>query len=457
MQCPSCDRHDRSRLLCSSCLTAKLSSYRLHLKQSRAAIVTAQARADAAYASSSLPVVRHAQARASALADTVRQCQQRSKVLRDRVDDLQTQVQARRAALSHRRQVLATAAQRRADLCAEQERAMSAQELRLRDRWQTDAEEIASHRRALLRTVLLVFDLDERAIVGLALPSSAITTGVSATALQDKDAINAALLYTAHAVRLIAMYLGIRLPYRVNLGPKPFIRPSRAAESDPAHKRQALYLASSAAAVTPDDDLQRSPSASRLPFLKAKPASLAKESRPARAESYNQLAPALAMLAYDILFLANSQAIDVLPESHDAILSNLARLCTDESKTLGHPSHATLSSYLHVSEHPRVTYSSVLSLFLPTVETAAATAQAGRETGRDLAHNDRSEDEWDLVEVRKERPMPTRRATDPKPAADVEKRGSAERRHHHSVEHALSPVLQGALRRSQAKLNAQTK
>jgi hypothetical protein len=105
----------------------------------------------------------------------------------------------------------------------------------IQSRWDSTADELARTRRVLVREALEVFAVapstssqGEYEIGGVVLPSP------GDVGRHEPERIDAAVSHTAHCVRLIALYLGVKLPFMVFTGPNPSIRAT--ADSAWSHK-----------------------------------------------------------------------------------------------------------------------------------------------------------------------------------------------------------------------------
>ncbi|KAG1885562.1 UV radiation resistance protein and autophagy-related subunit 14-domain-containing protein [Suillus subluteus] len=218
------------------------------------------------------------------------------------------------------------------------------------------------------------------------------------------DHINAVITHTIHFLGLLTFYLGIKLPFEVSWSCKrfgvgmPWIGAGRGSESWAKWTAQHPLHLTSNPSSTPS-----SPSSSPSP---TPPASLADSEAPEQAPAHGQnqsFTTGLAMLLYNVCYLAHSQGVEIpLSQAGDA-LSNLWAVCC--SGELGRRSHSTTPLLL-----PPTPPSFTLDFAQVLQATAASPARAARirpgrsaqEAGISRMRSERiieEEDGWDVVEL----------------------------------------------------------
>ncbi|KAG2149664.1 UV radiation resistance protein and autophagy-related subunit 14-domain-containing protein [Suillus cothurnatus] len=218
------------------------------------------------------------------------------------------------------------------------------------------------------------------------------------------DHINAVITHTIHFLGLLTFYLGIKLPFEVSWSCKrfgvgmPWIGAGRGSESWAKWTtKHPLHLTSN----PPSTPSSPSSSPSRTPA-----ASLADSEAPEQAPAHGQnqsFTTGLAMLLYNVCYLAHSQGVEIpLSQAGDA-LSNLWAVCC--SGELGRRSHSTTPLLL-----PPTPPSFTLDFAQVLQATAASPARAARirpgrsvqEVGISRIRSERiieEEDGWDVVEL----------------------------------------------------------
>lgn len=218
------------------------------------------------------------------------------------------------------------------------------------------------------------------------------------------DHINAVITHTIHFLGLLTFYLGIKLPFEVSWSCRkfgvgmPWIGAGRGSESWAKWTaKHPLHLTSNPSS-TPSSP---SSSPSRTP-----PASLADSEAPEQVPAHGQnqsFTTGLAMLLYNVCYLAHSQGVEIpLSQAGDA-LSNLWAVCC--SGELGRRSHSTTPLLL-----PPTPPSFTLDFAQVLQATAASPARAARirpgrsaqDAGISRMRSERiieEEDGWDVVEL----------------------------------------------------------
>lgn len=160
---------------------------------------------------------------------------------------------------------------------------------------------IATERQRLIVDAMTAFAVpaDGASIFGLSLPHS--------DQLRRNQTLeaSAATLHTAMLIRLLALYLDVRLPFVIVAGPKPTIRAASAS-------------AWTSKWSTPAQPLDLSPREKDRPSATAKEAS--------GSTSVTGFVTALAMLAYDAAFIAHSLGLAITLGTAARTLQTLARL-----------------------------------------------------------------------------------------------------------------------------------
>ena len=228
--------------------------------------------------------------------------------LRAQHDEARRDVEARRARLDTARQQLdrrkANLARARAALPSSA--SIEAECATLDGRCLAVERSVAAERQRLVADAMAVFAVpaDGASITGLPLPHS--------DQLRRNQTLeaSAATLHTALLIRLLALYLDVRLPFAIVAGPKPTIRAGSAS-------------AWTGKWSTPAQPLDLSPRE------KDRPSSGAKEG--SGTTSVTGFVTGLAMLAYDAAFIAHALGLAINAGTSHRTLQTLARLATAPS------------------------------------------------------------------------------------------------------------------------------
>ncbi|PCH44637.1 hypothetical protein WOLCODRAFT_154674 [Wolfiporia cocos MD-104 SS10] len=256
------------------------------------------------------------------------------------------------------------------------------------------------------------------------------------------DHINAVLTHTLHFLSLLAFYLGIKLPFGV-IWSRSSTPPSSSSSPDRGllgvgvpwigaikggenggwarwSTKQPLHVSSSPPATTSTNSqgtpstsrpstqtnspkrLTARPSATRARTLSASLADSQLDDAPAPSPAAasaqsSSFTTALAMLLYDVCYLAHTQGVDVPLAQAGEVLGNLWAVCC--SSELGRRSHATQPLL------PAPTPSTFALDFAQLLQATAATPARPRARGtggKERQHTERivEEDEgWDLVDA----------------------------------------------------------
>ncbi|EMD34603.1 hypothetical protein CERSUDRAFT_158138 [Gelatoporia subvermispora B] len=245
------------------------------------------------------------------------------------------------------------------------------------------------------------------------------------------DHINAVLTHTLHFLSLLSFYLGIKLPFEVVWGRSttspssvtdsgqlgvgvPWIGATRGGEGGgwarwstkyPLHVSSSLTPSStSTASASRPSGHTRSmsmPTSTSDPNGDALAASALADSQlddtPASAAPGSAFTTALAMLLYDVCYLAHTQAIEVPLAHAGEVLGNLWAVCC--SHELGRKSHATWPLL------PPPTPPNFPLDFTQLLQATAANptrTRARGTSGRDVKRAERiveEEDGWDLIDA----------------------------------------------------------
>ncbi|EPT05836.1 hypothetical protein FOMPIDRAFT_1110724 [Fomitopsis schrenkii] len=241
------------------------------------------------------------------------------------------------------------------------------------------------------------------------------------------DHVNAVITHTVHFLTLLAFYLGIKLPFEVVWGQSstppasgsagllgvgvPWIGAIKGGESGgwarwstkyPLHVSSSPPPATSASSSRPSSHTRRA-STSSTPRVRTGSLSASLADSQLEADVAEPAAPggafttALAMLVYDVCFLAHTQAVEVPLAQAGEVLGNLWAVCC--SPELGRKSHATWpllppptppSFPLDFAQLLQATAAN------PTRPKARGTSGRERRTERIV---EEEEDGWDLVEA----------------------------------------------------------
>ncbi|KAG0694817.1 UV radiation resistance protein and autophagy-related subunit 14-domain-containing protein [Suillus ampliporus] len=402
MECKNCELRQR-QYYCATCLRNHLRDFRLqtrHFSSDRDEHVARASRALKAIESGRLLRAEIARADCSLdqLADGLAKVRRDSESKRDRL-------RALREALAQRRRTLNAAR-----LLPPQSQTLTKESQELSVLSQT----IARARSGLVQELVEVFHVvevggrpavggrpgarGEWTIGGLVLPVPGDVRRY------PPDHINAVITHTIHFLGLLTFYLGIKLPFEVSWSCRrfgvgmPWIGAGRGSESWAKWTaKHPLHLTSNPSS-TPSSP---SSSPSRTP-----PASLADSEAPEQSPAHGQnqsFTTGLAMLLYNVCYLAHTQGVEIpLSQAGDA-LSNLWAVCC--SGELGRRSHST-TPLLFPPTPPSFTldFSQVLQA------TAASPARVARirpgrsaqDAGIGRMRSERiveEEDGWDVVEL----------------------------------------------------------
>ncbi|TFK66596.1 hypothetical protein BDN72DRAFT_823180 [Pluteus cervinus] len=224
------------------------------------------------------------------------------------------------------------------------------------------------------------------------------------------DHINAVITHTLHFLSLLTFYLGIKLPFEITWNSEklgvgqPFIGAGKGGESGgwaKWHKQQPLHVSASATpASAPTSPGELIPITSES-YIGIEPS----------AQTEASFTTGLAMLLYNVCYLAYTQSVDIQLSQAGDILSNLWSVCC--SSELGRNSHET-TPYL-APPTPATFVLDFAQLLQATTSNPASrtgkrsTKPSRRSTGdgrtsAGAAHRKQAtieevdEDGWDLVE-----------------------------------------------------------
>ncbi|KAG5722105.1 hypothetical protein E4T56_gene19985 [Termitomyces sp. T112] len=164
------------------------------------------------------------------------------------------------------------------------------------------------------------------------------------------DHINAVITHTIHFLSLLTFYLGVKLPFEISWsGDKlgvgsPSIGAGRGSELGgwaKWHSRHPLHLSSAPSPSVPKDKdkARESDKEKEIPATHAVMDSYVEQDQP-----QSSFTTALAMLLYNVCYLAYTQNVDVPLAQAGDVLSNLWSVCC--SPDLGKKSHETLPKLL---------------------------------------------------------------------------------------------------------------
>ncbi|KAG6843865.1 hypothetical protein H0H87_012257 [Tephrocybe sp. NHM501043] len=211
------------------------------------------------------------------------------------------------------------------------------------------------------------------------------------------DHVNAVITHTIHFLSLLTFYLGIKLPFEVSWsgGKLGVGSPSIGAVKGSEHggwakwyARHPLHLSSAAPAPPSTVPKERPPLPAADSYIEPDP------------QPQSSFTTALAMLLYNVCYLAYTQNVDVPLAQAGDVLSNLWSVCC--SADLGRKSHETNPKL------PPPTPSSFALDFAQLLQATTAHPSSrirprsskthGRKSSRKEAQIVEEEDGWDLVE-----------------------------------------------------------
>ncbi|KAG6900059.1 hypothetical protein C0993_003545 [Termitomyces sp. T159_Od127] len=160
------------------------------------------------------------------------------------------------------------------------------------------------------------------------------------------DHINAVITHTIHFLSLLTFYLGVKLPFEITwsggkLGVgSPSIGAGRGSEFGgwaKWHARHPLHLSSASSSISKDKakEGEKDGKTTEIPATHAVADSYVEQDQP-----QSSFTTALAMLLYNVCYLAYTQNVDVPLAQAGDVLSNLWSVCC--SPDLGKKSHETL-------------------------------------------------------------------------------------------------------------------
>ncbi|KAJ3502342.1 hypothetical protein NLJ89_g8932 [Agrocybe chaxingu] len=225
------------------------------------------------------------------------------------------------------------------------------------------------------------------------------------------DHINAVLTHTVHFLSLLTFYLGIKLPFEViwtggKLGVgQPWIGATKGTETGGWarwYNKHPLHLSSAPPPSSPPPSI---PSPSRVSYPADASSSMAASvlaSDPPDSAPQSSFTTALAMLLYDVSYLAYTQSVDVPLSQAGDVLSNLWMVCC--STELGRKSHET---YPHLSPPTPPSFPlDFAQLLQATAVHPSSKARTRRPSGKSSSALKKrieetvkeEEDGWDLVD-----------------------------------------------------------
>lgn len=235
------------------------------------------------------------------------------------------------------------------------------------------------------------------------------------------DHINAVITHTIHFLSLLTFYLGIKLPFEISwtgnkLGVgQPSIGAGRGGESGGWAKwngKHPLHLSSTSPSQSPSTpQMSHSPSSTQS-HSRTRTISSSSHRPPSDPTSIFQpsFTTALAMLLYNVSYLAYTQSVDVPLNQAGDVLSNLWSVCC--SSELGRKSHETAPT-LSAPTPPAfpLDFAQLLQATTANPSRRSGVGRAAsdrvdgeqrrdREAGKDetIVEVDGEEEGWDLVE-----------------------------------------------------------
>lgn len=227
------------------------------------------------------------------------------------------------------------------------------------------------------------------------------------------DHINAVITHTVHFVGLLTFYLGIRLPFEITWTGKklgvgqPWIGATRGSESGGWAKSVALNCRGYITLTRSLRWYKKHPLHLSSSIQPADPSNSSKPSIPVTSESYVEPAQepqtsfttALAMLLYNVSYLAFTQNVDVPLNQAGDVLSNLWSVCC--SSELGRRSHET-QPFLPPPTPPTfaLDFNQLLQATTANPISRTRTHKTRRRSSTKLKERipEVDEDGWDLVE-----------------------------------------------------------
>ncbi|KAG6840182.1 hypothetical protein C0991_008380, partial [Blastosporella zonata] len=213
------------------------------------------------------------------------------------------------------------------------------------------------------------------------------------------DHINAVITHTIHFLSLLTFYLGIKLPFEVSWsgGKLGVGAPSIGATKGSDHGGWAKWHAKHPLHLSSAGPTPSSPSVPKdVPSLSMADSYIESDPQP-----QSSFTTALAMLLYNVCYLAYTQNVDVPLAQTGDVLSNLWSVCC--SADLGRKSHET-KPQLPVPTPPSFGLDFAQLLQATTAHPASRSRpRSSRTQGRKSSRKDEpriveEEDGWDLVE-----------------------------------------------------------
>ncbi|KAK0227430.1 UV radiation resistance protein/autophagy-related protein 14 [Armillaria nabsnona] len=204
------------------------------------------------------------------------------------------------------------------------------------------------------------------------------------------DHINAVITHTIHFVSLLTLYLGVKLPFEIHWTGKklgvgqPWIGAGRGSEQGgwaKWHTKHPLHLSSATLSTTTPTSTKNMPITSES-YLEPDP------------EPQASFTTALAMLLYNVSYLAYTQNVDVPLNQAGDVLSNLWSVCC--SSDLGKRSHET-NPFLPPPT-PAGFGLDFMQLLQATTSNPASRVRAHKARKRVEKLPEVDEDGWDIVE-----------------------------------------------------------
>ncbi|KDQ21644.1 hypothetical protein BOTBODRAFT_26078 [Botryobasidium botryosum FD-172 SS1] len=447
MQCPTCNLHQR-KFYCTSCICNHVRDFRISTHKAEAERDAEVAKAKVALG----PMEKRRIARAEAAS-----LEERIVQVREQVGKTKSACDAARARIRSLRQTLVN---RRAnlDVLSQSSSTSSSQSLVSPSPFTRDPPpiqvsaalvqthaDLAQTRRVLIRELLNVFDIQQRAprpsLVSSTIPflaSSVRRFGLGASMLLaapapapppapvhpnqiqwtiaglvfpvpgdihrfPTDHVQAVVQHTLHFMSLLSFYLGVKLPFEVfwdgngsvGVG-KAWIRAGRGpeqggwarwSEAQPLHPVE-LPSSNSPSSSRPSSPSRRSSSGSNT-----QPS----PSRNSASSPFAAMATGLAMLNYNVAYLLYTQGLDIPLSATGETLRNLYALCSSPRENTGRLSHATPNP---LSPLPPPTPSSFTLEFGHLLQIQNASAPSAPSSSRRSRRG--LEEDWDIVEVEEE-------------------------------------------------------
>ncbi|EGX92732.1 hypothetical protein CCM_04105 [Cordyceps militaris CM01] len=257
--------------------------------------------------------------------DSTRQIRDSADKVRRQIRDAKEEIRQRKAAISARRSMLATASQGVSDRRLKDQRDVEKSTQMFNFRWSQSAEDMAGTRAFLCREAVKLYGL-KRTRKGTSGRYEYLLGRLPIVDLRDMEsqapeAISTSLAHTSHILMLIAHYLAVRLPAEITLPHRDYPRPTIFNLAGSYHQGRVSFPGTpGTTTILNETDSEHLPTPRPL-FLDKPLRQFAKENSAA----FSFFLEGVTLLAYNIAWLCCSQGVSIGDKSSFDDICNMGK------------------------------------------------------------------------------------------------------------------------------------